>query len=174
MDRGRLLTVPNTLSLSRFVLAGAFMFARDPVPRVALIAIASLTDILDGWIARWTRSGSRLGALLDPIADRAFMLAALSTFLATGELTAAQFIILLLRDIMTAVGFIVARSVRWLRPITFRARLPGKLVTVAQVLTLLAVILAPSWIAVLVPIVGVLAVASITDYTLMLWRERAT
>jgi phosphatidylglycerophosphate synthase len=174
MDRGRLLTVPNTLSLSRFVLAGAFMFARDPLPRVALIAVAALSDVLDGWIARWTRTGTRWGALLDPVADRAFMLAAFFTCLVIGELTLLQVIILLLRDIMTAVGFVVARNVSWLRPITFRARIPGKLVTVGQVLTLLAAILAPAWVVVLVPVVGVLALASIADYTLMLWRERAT
>jgi hypothetical protein len=78
------------------------------------------------------------------------------------------------RDIATVIGFIVARSVPWLRAVAFRARLLGKLVTVLQLLTLTAVILAPAAVPALVLIVGAASAASIADYTLTLWRERTT
>jgi cardiolipin synthase len=172
MSRGGLFTLPNTVSLSRLVLAGAFVLTREPAPRIAIIALASLTDFLDGWLARRSDGTSRIGALIDPIADRFFVFAAVSSYLVAGEITTPQYVIFLLRDVMTAIGFLVARSVSWLRPITFRARLLGKLVTGLQLVTLLAVILRPAWVQPLVLVLAVVSVASVADYTLMLWRER--
>jgi hypothetical protein len=62
--------------------------------------------------------------------------------------------------------------VPWLRNVQFRARLLGKLVTVLQLATLLAVLLAPSVVAALVLTVGALSAAAIVDYTYALWRAR--
>jgi len=59
-----------------------------------------------------------------------------------------------------------------LRPITFKARIAGKAVTVAQIATFLAVLLRPEWAASLVLLVGALGLIATVDYTLMLWRER--
>ena len=70
------------------------------------------------------------------------------------------------------IGFIVARNVSWLRPITFRARLAGKVVTALQLLILVAVLIRPELVPVLVPVIGVIAVIAVIDYTLLLWRER--
>ena len=60
----------------------------------------------------------------------------------------------------------------WLRPITFKARPVGKLVTGAQLLTFVAVLLQPTWVNALVLLVAALGVTATVDYTLMLWRER--
>jgi cardiolipin synthase (CMP-forming) len=73
---------------------------------------------------------------------------------------------------MTAIGFLVAKSVSWLRPITFRARLAGKLVTTLQLATLIAVLLRPEMVGGLITAVGIVAVIAVIDYTLLLWRER--
>jgi hypothetical protein len=62
--------------------------------------------------------------------------------------------------------------VSWLRPIAFKARIVGKLVTGAQLLTFLAVLLTPRYVDALVALVGVLGLIATVDYTLMLWRER--
>jgi CDP-diacylglycerol--glycerol-3-phosphate 3-phosphatidyltransferase/cardiolipin synthase len=172
LQRGRLLNLPNVVSMSRLVLAAAFIVARAPAARLLLIVAASATDYLDGWLARRQGSMTRWGALIDPIADRAFVLTALSVYLANGELAVGQFFLLLTRDIATAIGFVVARSVPWLRPVVFRARWLGKIVTVLQLATLLAVILAPGQVAPLIWLVAVASVASIADYTWALWRER--
>lgn len=172
MARTKILTVPNLVSSSRVVLAMGFM-ATEAVPaRLALIGIASLTDVLDGWLARRAQLVSRFGALLDPIADRFFMLAVVVSFVAGGQLSMWQAAAVLFRDVMSVVGFVVARSVRWLRPIAFQARLVGKLVTVAQLGAFVAVLLAPGLVNPLVILVALLGVAATADYTLMLWRER--
>jgi CDP-diacylglycerol--glycerol-3-phosphate 3-phosphatidyltransferase/cardiolipin synthase len=171
--RGRwMLSLPNLLSLSRVALAAAFPFVRQPRWQAALIALAGATDFLDGFIARARRTDNKWGALLDPITDRVFVFTALATFLLLGQLTTGQYFILLARDLATAIGFLVARAVPWLRGVTFKARLTGKLVTTLQLIVLIAVPLAPSAVQPLVIAVGVLSVWSIIDYTLALWRAR--
>lgn len=168
----RLWTVPNVISLSRLGLAGAFIAVHTPRVRIILIAAAALTDFLDGFVARISGQRTNTGALIDPVADRVFALAAISTLLADGLLTTGQYFIFISRDIATAVGFIVARIIPWLRPVVFRARLLGKAVTVLQIATLLSVLLMPHAVAGLIIAVGLLSAMSIIDYTLALWRAR--
>ncbi len=174
MNRDRLVTLPNAVSMSRLVLAAVFVAARDPIARFALVAVASITDFLDGWLARRQHATTRSGALIDPIADRVFVFAAVCAFLIEGALSTASYFILLSRDIMTLIGYVVARSVPWLRAVEFRARWLGKVVTALQLLTLVAVIAVPSAVPALVIVVGAASAASVADYTLTLWRERAT
>jgi CDP-diacylglycerol--glycerol-3-phosphate 3-phosphatidyltransferase/cardiolipin synthase len=160
--------------MSRLVLAAAFVALRDPSARLALLVVASVTDFLDGWLARRNDATTRSGALIDPIADRLFVLAALCTYLVERAITTGTFFIVLSRDIATVIGFFVARSIPWLRAVEFRARMLGKLVTVLQLLTLAAVIVAPAAVPSLIVILAAASAASIADYTLTLWRERAT
>lgn len=171
-DSTRVWTLPNLVSTSRIALAVGFV-ASDAVPvRLALLAIASFTDFLDGWLARRTRAASRLGALVDPIADRIFVLGVVFAYVLGGTLAPWMAVVIMFRDVMSVIGWFVARNVRWLRPITFRARLVGKLVTVFQLLTFVAVLLAPRAVLPLVLTVGALGLVATVDYTLMLWRER--
>lgn len=173
MKRGALFTLPNTISLSRVVLALAFVLVSEPWDRIALIVVAGFTDLIDGWVARRGKTESTAGALLDPIADRIFVLVAISTYLIEGQLTTGQYFIFLTRDLATAVGFVVSKIIPALRPAVFRARLLGKIVTVVQLITLVAIIVVPELTRVLVMTIGIISVASIVDYTIALWRGRA-
>ena len=170
--RAPVFTIPNLLSIARFPLAAAFL-ATDAVPaRVALIGAALLTDVLDGWLAR-RQQATRLGALLDPIADKTFILVAISAFLITGELSTADYFIVLARDFATALGFLVAYLLPGLDPRNFKARMSGKVVTVLQLATVLALVLHAPQLRQLVWLVGAASVWAIVDYTLLLSRERA-
>lgn len=173
MQPSRLLSLPNAISLSRIVFAAGFVAAPEVAARVALIGAASATDFLDGWVARRRGAVSRWGALIDPLADRIFVLAAVASYVGRGELTPGQAVTLLARDLATALGFVVAQAVPALRRAPFQARMLGKLVTALQLATLVAVLVAPTVVAGLVLIVGVLSAASIVDYTRALWRARA-
>jgi phosphatidylglycerophosphate synthase len=167
-----LLTLPNIISSSRLALAVGFV-AVDAMPvRLALLGIASLTDFLDGWLARRARLTSKFGALLDPIADRFFVLAVVVSYVIGEQLSVLQAVAVMFRDVMSVIGFFVAKSISWLRPITFKARFPGKLVTGLQLLTFLAVLVMPTWVDALVWLVFVVGLYATIDYTLMLWRER--
>ncbi len=165
-------TLPNAVSMSRVALAAWFVVAGGEGERLALLCAASFSDLLDGWLARRRNSVSRWGALIDPIADRIFALAAVSSLLVARQLTAVEFGVLLFRDVMTAIGFIVARTVRWLRPVRFRARPLGKLVTALQLAAVLAAIAWRPVLPALVVAVGVTSAAATADYTMALWRGR--
>lgn len=173
MNRGALFTVPNTVSLSRLVLAFAFVIVTDTGDRVALILSAGASDFLDGWLARHRNSETTSGALIDPIADRVFVLAAVSAYLVHDILSTTQYFIFLSRDLATAVGFLVAKLVPRLKPVELKARMMGKIVTVVQLGALLAVILVPRYTEYSIALIGILSAAAIADYTLALWRARA-
>lgn len=153
-------------------MAVAFALTTAPGTRLALVVAASLTDYLDGWLARRANLATKWGALIDPIADRIFVFTAVCIFLFEGAITSTQYFVLISRDIMTAVGFLVARAVRWLRPVAFRARLSGKIVTTLQLATLVAILMRPHLADVLITLVGMTSLWAVIDYTLMLWRER--
>jgi cardiolipin synthase (CMP-forming) len=74
---------------------------------------------------------------------------------------------------MTAVGFFVARVVSWLRPVEFKARLAGKVVTVLQFVTFVALLRFPQFVTICLWAVGLTSAYSIADYTYALWRARA-
>lgn len=170
-SRAELRGLPNVLSLSRIVLAVLFVPA-GRAARIALICLAALTDFLDGWLARRTNTATRWGALVDPIADRLFVVVAIGTYLLNGQLSVNESLMLLLRDIATALGFLVARVVPSLRAVEFKARFPGKVVTVLQLVTLLALV---AGVRPLMPLVALVAVASalaIADYTHAVLRAR--
>lgn len=173
MNRSALFTLPNTVSLSRVVLALAFVLVSDPWDRIALIAVAGFTDFIDGWLARHEKSESATGALLDPLADRIFVFVAISTYLVEGLLTTGQYFVFLTRDLATAAGFIVAKIIPTLRPAVFRARMLGKIVTVLQLITLVTIIVLPETTRFMILTIGIVSLASIVDYTIALWRGRA-
>lgn len=172
MSHAARLSLPDVVSLSRLAFAAAFVAFAGASTRAVLVLAASATDFLDGWLARRRKVVTPWGPLLDPVADRVFALVALTTLLSDGSLTLGEYAILLARDIATAVGYVVARLVPWLRPVKFRARFAGKVVTTLQFVTLLAALLVPALVTPLVIAVALTATWAIVDYTLLLWNER--
>jgi CDP-diacylglycerol---glycerol-3-phosphate 3-phosphatidyltransferase len=172
MTGAALRSLPNLVSLSRLGLAAAFVLVPYVPARIVLLVVASASDYLDGWLARRTHTATSWGALIDPIADRMFVLAAVAALLFEGSLTSGQYFILIARDLATAIGFLVARAVSWLRPVKFQARWLGKIVTTLQLLSLIAALVWPRALGVLIAAVGVASAASIADYTLALWHAR--
>jgi cardiolipin synthase len=172
VGRSPLLTLPNALSLSRFPLAVGFFLSDGTGARVALLGVASATDFLDGWLARRERHTTRWGALLDPVADKVFVLAAFLSFVRSGELSAGELLVLLSRDLATVTGFLVARITPKLERATFRARWPGKVVTALQLAALLVLLVAPGFLRPLLSAIAVASAVAIVDYTVTLWRAR--
>ncbi len=128
----------DALSLARIPLAAAFVAYPEPHLRLAILAVAGITDLADGWLARW-RGGSRLGGFLDPVADKIFVASAFAVVLLSGRLSWWEIALVLLRDILATLAFIVAVATRRARAIPARAG--GKAVTLLQLTTLLAFLL---------------------------------
>lgn len=169
--RSSLRSIPNIVSLSRVVLAVAFVVDHDTNARLGIVLAAAVTDMLDGWLARRAGMVSRFGALVDPFADRVFVLVAVSTFVYEGTLSTLQYFVMISRDLMTAVGFLVARAVSWLRPVEFRARPSGKLVTALQMLAFVAFLRRQDAVRPMIWAVGMASLYSVVDYTWALWRN---
>lgn len=164
--------IPNLLSASRLLLAAGFVVADANGTRLGLITMAGITDVLDGFLARRVNAATRWGALVDPIADRFFALTAVATLLFVGLLTVPQYFVLIMRDLATAVGFLVARAVPALRNATFKARWTGKAVTFLQFAALVCALAYPPALAALIPLLFAVSALSIADYTMALWRGR--
>jgi CDP-diacylglycerol--glycerol-3-phosphate 3-phosphatidyltransferase/cardiolipin synthase len=138
--------------------------------RIALICLAAATDFFDGWIARRTNTTTRWGAVVDPIGDRIFVLVAIAAYVLSGELSIPEALLFLARDIATALGFLVARAVPRLRAIEFKARFPGKIVTVLQLVTLIALVLGAHSLMPYITVVALASAVAIADYAHAVWR----
>lgn len=156
------LTPANFLSLARIPLGLAFLAVHDLRWVAAIVAVGAATDLLDGFIARLTGTQSEIGALLDPLCDRVFVFLGLVSFLPTGYLDWAGFVILILRDIFTGGVFVVTRLAG--KHLPFQSRQGGRITTALQVGALFTLILAPHYINVAILLVGTASVYAILDY----------
>ena len=164
--------LPNLISSTRFVFAAAFIIFDHPYVRALLIVLAGGSDMLDGWLARRSGQASKMGALIDPLSDRLFVFVVISIYLFEGLISTVEYFVFIARDLMTAIGFLVARAMPSLRPVTFKARFSGKVVTTLQLAAIFAVVTFPKLAPGLFAAVGVTAVWAVLDYTMMLHRHR--
>jgi cardiolipin synthase len=109
----RVWNVPNVLSFIRLALVPLFLFliitAQDALALVVLV-VSSLSDYLDGLIARRFNQITRLGQLLDPAADRLFIFAALIGLAARGVIPWWLFLVIVGREIMLVVLGIISAN----------------------------------------------------------------
>jgi len=108
----RILTVPNLLSFVRLALVPVFLvflLNGQDIAALLVLVFSSLTDFLDGWLARRLHQVTRLGQLLDPAADRLYIIATLLG-LAIREVVPWWFVaVIVSRDVMLVVlGVILA------------------------------------------------------------------
>ena len=98
------LTLPNVLTVVRIllvpVLVAALLSGAEGGDLLAAIvfAVASLTDALDGWIARRRRSESTFGKLMDPLADKLLVVAALVSLVSLDRLAAWVAMVIIARE----------------------------------------------------------------------------
>lgn len=149
------------LTLSRLPLAVAFLLVTSTQLRLLILAVAAATDLLDGTIARRIGS-SRFGPVIDPVADKLFMLAAFIVVALSGQLHFFEVAGVLIRDLMATLAFIYVVVTR--RPRAIPARLGGKAVTVAQLLTLLAFLTESPYLRPLAWSTAAIALYAIWDY----------
>jgi CDP-diacylglycerol--glycerol-3-phosphate 3-phosphatidyltransferase len=158
------LSVPNLFSLARLPLAAAFLLLPDTAIRIAIIIAAAASDYLDGWWARTRGPRTRLGALLDPITDKIFVLVALLAFAAEGTLTTPQLLVMLSRDLFVTAGFLGLLVLRRDRAVSLQARYPGKVVTSFQIAAVLILTVAPALALPVVLLTAAASVWAVADY----------
>jgi cardiolipin synthase len=154
-------TAADLMSFLRIPLAAAFVLVSHTGWRLAIVAAAAVTDLLDGPLAR-RRGSSAYGPVLDPIADKVFMAAAVGVVAFSGRLAPYEIIGVLLRDIVATVAFVATFFSD--QPRAIPARWSGKAVTVAQILTLVAFLLSSPYLRPIAWATTVIAVIAIWDY----------
>jgi CDP-diacylglycerol--glycerol-3-phosphate 3-phosphatidyltransferase/cardiolipin synthase len=145
-----LLLPPNLITALRLPLAAIFPFAaRSRTSALAVLAAAGLTDALDGWLARRNGQVTATGAVLDPIADKAFAVSVVTTLAAHRRIPAWGVPALLAREILEAP--LLLRVLLEGRDYTgagaeadVTATSPGKAATTAQLAAVMIALEAPS------------------------------
>jgi CDP-diacylglycerol--glycerol-3-phosphate 3-phosphatidyltransferase len=148
------LNLPNYITLSRIVMIPVFLWILSPhfawrghgVPEICasvLFVLASITDGVDGYLARRRGQITTMGMLLDPLADKVMVTAAIVALVAYNPdvvkvwiavvIISREFLISGLRSIATSEGF------------TIQASDLGKLKTVIQIISVVSAILAHGW-----------------------------
>jgi len=138
------LNLANQITISRIVLAFVFMFfvfgqgfASKCLALIAFIT-ASLTDFLDGWIARKRKLESNFGRLMDPIADKILILSAFLAFVEMKIIPAWMVIVIVFREfLITGLRIIAVRN----KGIVVSASLAGKHKTVSQIAAVIVVLI---------------------------------
>jgi cardiolipin synthase len=139
-----LFTVPNLITLARIcaVPAAVWLMLQHRLDLAFLVFVgAGISDAVDGWIARAWNARSALGALLDPIADKALLVSVYVTLAAINVLPDWLAILVVFRDLLIVGGVILL----WMlgMPARIRPILVSKANTVAQIaLAALALLLA--------------------------------
>ena len=135
-----LLTLPNVITFGRLCAVPlAFWLVVDRHAALAffLFVAAGVSDAVDGWLARrW--GGNAIGALLDPVADKALLVTMYVTLAAVNELPDWLAILVVFRDLLIVGGVIVLAVLG--QPVAIRPLWISKLNTALQ-LTLIAVTL---------------------------------
>jgi CDP-diacylglycerol---glycerol-3-phosphate 3-phosphatidyltransferase len=160
--------IPNALTVFRIllvpVLMAALLAGTEPgeVLAAAVFALASFTDGLDGWIARRQRTVTNFGKLMDPLADKLLVTAALVALVSLDRVAAwiamviiaREFAVTGLRQIAMEQGHVMPAS-GW-----------GKLKTALQIAMVLSLIAADDqvWVDPLVYVTVFVTVASGADY----------
>ena len=132
----------NWLTVLRILLGPVFvtlLVYRRPGMAILVFATAAVTDLLDGWVARHVGIQSRLGAFLDPLADKILLTA---SFVMLTWLKVLPFwitAVVLTRDAVLALGTVLVHMVG--ARVYPRPTWAGKITTFLQVLTVLVSLL---------------------------------
>jgi len=169
--------VPNALTISRLVAIPPLMFLlladftyHDQIAAIVFV-VFSLTDTMDGQLARRQGTVSDLGKFLDPLADKLFVLSVLIVLVQEGLVAAWVVVVIFARELLITLMRTVAASQGRVTP----AAPLGKTKTVAQVAAVVLLILQRPYPPLGVPAALVLALAlvlTVTSGADYLWRWR--
>jgi len=180
------INVPNLLTLTRILLIPVFvvLFA-TPDPHRSIIAaivfaVAAVTDLLDGYLARRSGQVTKLGKLLDPIADKLLVLSALILLVNVDRVSALVAILIIAREVaVTGIRAIAATE-----GMIIAAETTGKYKMALQVIAIVLLILEGTALSALgnLHLAGIvtlylsliLGYVSGAQYVWSFWRQVAT
>jgi CDP-diacylglycerol---glycerol-3-phosphate 3-phosphatidyltransferase len=174
------LNLPNALTLVRIMLVPVLVVALTvetsggSTIAAVVFVLAALTDGLDGYIARSRRSVTTFGKVMDPVADKLLIAAALISLVSLDRLAPWVAMVIIARDFAVSGLRIAAGQ----QGVVIPASSLGKAKTIVQVGAVLALIAAPdlhaAWVEALVYLMVAVTVLSGADYFLGFRRRLET
>jgi CDP-diacylglycerol---glycerol-3-phosphate 3-phosphatidyltransferase len=171
------LTLPNLLTLLRILLVPVLVVALTeevsggPAIAAAVFVLAALTDGLDGYVARSRQSITTFGKVMDPVADKLLIAAALLALVSLDRVAAWVAMVIIAREFAVSGLRIAAGQ----QGVVIPASVLGKVKTIVQSAAVLALIAAPdagaAWVQALVYAMVLATVASGADYFLNFRRR---
>ena len=172
------MNTPNKLTVLRVIMVPFFVFfmlsgcggEASKWIALALFVVASLTDLLDGYLARRDNLVTDFGKFMDPLADKLLVCSALICFVEIGKMPAWMVIIIIAREFIISGFRLIASD----NGIVIAANYWGKFKTVSQMIMIILLIMdlggvfyflgeAFKWIAL------ALTVISLVDY---IWKNK--
>lgn len=136
----RIWTISTLLSLSRIVLIAPLayiLFSGLPDSRTwvaVIIIVATLTDFLDGYLARKLHQVSDFGKIIDPLADKICVGAVAVLLVVAGDLPLWYVVVVLVRDVLIFIGGVYIKNKK---NIIVQSNWPGKIAVALIALVLL-------------------------------------
>ena len=172
--------IPNLITAGRILLVppvGWALIQQHFLLALVLFFIAGVSDAADGFLAKYYGWTSRLGALLDPLADKFLLVTSYLALWWIGFLPLWLLVLVALRDVVIITGAVVYNF--HIERLEAEPTLISKLNTLLQILLVLLVIVhhatgwgESAWIAMLIYAVSVTVVWSGIDYVIT-WSRRA-
>src|ERR1700704_4988852 len=172
------LNLPNALTVVRIMLVPVLVVALlgntpgGDVLAAVVFALASLTDFIDGYLARARDSITTFGKLMDPLADKLLIVAALISLVSLHRLAAWVAMVIITRELAVTVLRLGATQAG----VVMSASFFGKVKTCLQIAAILSVIAVPGHPAggpALLYVTGLVTVLSGLDYFFGLRRRMA-
>ncbi len=169
------INLPNVLTVLRIMLVPVLVVAllgntpAGDVLAAIVFALASLTDFIDGWIARSRGSVTTFGKLMDPLADKLLIVGALLSLVSLHRLEGWVAMVIITRELAVTVLRVGAAQ----HGVVVEASRLGKLKTALQIVAIMAVIAvhgSPLWMSLLVYAAVAITVLSGLDYFLRAMR----
>ncbi len=135
------MNLPNLLTLIRILLIPLFIYfllKKSYEEATVVFALGSITDGLDGFFARKLHQVTRLGKILDPLADKLFLLGSYSAAYMIGIMPLWLLGLTALKEVTVLSGFAILMAAA--RKVEIRAIFLGKATTAAQMATLLFIL----------------------------------
>ncbi|HYA26490.1 MAG TPA: CDP-diacylglycerol--glycerol-3-phosphate 3-phosphatidyltransferase [Thermodesulfovibrionales bacterium] len=169
--------LPTALTLSRIILIPFFVLTAPDRPFLGamIFGLASITDFLDGYLARKTGQITKFGIILDPIADKFLVISALILLVDMARLSAWIAIVIIVREFLVTGLRAVALS----KDIVIQAEMGGKLKTFSQITAILCLIISMNVFGIDLYDVGIifmwvallLSIVSGVQYTISFWKK---
>lgn len=178
------MNLPNKITISRIFLIPIFLLFMIPLPdwtntygilkefntfvtnygnivAVIIFSIASLTDGIDGYIARKYNQVTNLGIFLDPIADKIMVISALVVLVEQNRLSSCVTIIIIAREFIVTAFRLIASD----KKMVIAANKSGKIKTITQIALIIMALLVSNKLIITIMTIIVLAITIYSGFS---------